>query len=136
MGKVSRRQVALGAAWSVPVVAVGAAAPALAASGCPTISLVDVTQASTGTLWGVQFTLLGFQTGAATYSGSVTLHQRNTATNVVTERTGTWSTTYDGAAGSITLTAYTPRQGPSVWVDVTIFITTPVVCQASFTAPA
>lgn len=33
-GAVSRRQVAKGAIWSVPVIAVGAAAPAQAASGC------------------------------------------------------------------------------------------------------
>ena len=33
----SRRTVARGAAWSVPAIAVGAAAPALAASGCPTL---------------------------------------------------------------------------------------------------
>lgn len=32
---VSRRTVAAGAAWSVPVIAVAAAAPAMAASGCP-----------------------------------------------------------------------------------------------------
>jgi hypothetical protein len=34
---VSRRTLAAGAAWSVPVIAVGAAAPAFAASLCPTI---------------------------------------------------------------------------------------------------
>jgi hypothetical protein len=33
MTKISRRTIAKGAAWSVPVVAVGAAAPAMAASG-------------------------------------------------------------------------------------------------------
>lgn len=35
--RVGRRAVAAGAAWSVPVIAVGAAAPALAASVCPPI---------------------------------------------------------------------------------------------------
>lgn len=40
---VSRRTVAKGAAWAVPVVAVGAAAPALAASVCATINTVSGT---------------------------------------------------------------------------------------------
>lgn len=40
---VSRRTVAKGAAWAVPVVAVGAAAPAFAASICATINSVSGT---------------------------------------------------------------------------------------------
>ncbi len=40
---VSRRTVAKGAAWSVPIVAVGAAAPAMAASGCTFITAVSGT---------------------------------------------------------------------------------------------
>ena len=38
---VSRRTVATGAAWAVPVLAVGAAAPAMAASACPTLDSVS-----------------------------------------------------------------------------------------------
>jgi hypothetical protein len=40
---VSRRAVAKGAAWSVPVLAVGAVAPMAAASTCPTVTLVSGT---------------------------------------------------------------------------------------------
>jgi hypothetical protein len=40
---VSRRTVARGAAWAVPVVAIGAAAPLAAASDCPTLTLVNGT---------------------------------------------------------------------------------------------
>lgn len=36
----SRRTVAAGLAWAVPVVTLGAAAPAMAASGCPTMTYV------------------------------------------------------------------------------------------------
>ncbi len=40
---VSRRTVAKGAAWTVPVIAVGAAAPAMAASlRCPTVTITAV----------------------------------------------------------------------------------------------
>jgi hypothetical protein len=40
---ISRRTVAKGAAWTVPVVAVGAAAPAMAASlRCPTVTITAV----------------------------------------------------------------------------------------------
>ena len=35
---ITRRQLARGTAWAVPVVAMAAAAPAVAASGCPTIA--------------------------------------------------------------------------------------------------
>ncbi|NHA68448.1 hypothetical protein [Phycicoccus flavus] len=40
---ISRRSVATGAAWAVPVVAVGAAAPALAASGCTAVTSLSGT---------------------------------------------------------------------------------------------
>jgi hypothetical protein len=41
MTQISRRTIAKGAAWSVPVVAVGAATPAMAASGCiPDVQIV------------------------------------------------------------------------------------------------
>ena len=52
----SRRAVAKGAAWTLPVVAVGAAAPSMAATGCPT---------TTTTGWGAPVTT-GFWYGAAT----------------------------------------------------------------------
>ena len=39
--RVSRRTVATGAAWAVPVLAVGAAAPLAAASDCPALTLVN-----------------------------------------------------------------------------------------------
>ncbi len=38
---VSRRTLATGLAWSVPVIATASAAPAFAASGCPTIAAVE-----------------------------------------------------------------------------------------------
>lgn len=38
--RISRRTVATGAAWSVPVLAVSAAAPAMAASGCTAVASV------------------------------------------------------------------------------------------------
>jgi hypothetical protein len=44
MSNVTRRQVATGAAWAVPVLAVGAAAPAMAASpNCPVLSVSSAT---------------------------------------------------------------------------------------------
>jgi hypothetical protein len=44
MSNVTRRQLATGAAWAVPVLAVGAAAPAMAASpNCPVLSVASAT---------------------------------------------------------------------------------------------
>ena len=45
MSTITRRQVAAGAAWAVPVIAVGAAAPALAASpgDCPVLTVTSAT---------------------------------------------------------------------------------------------
>ena len=40
MSRVSRRQVAVGLAWAVPAIAVGAAVPAVAASGGPVLGPV------------------------------------------------------------------------------------------------
>ena len=57
MSTITRRQVATGAAWAVPVIAVGAAAPAMAASpGCTTITLVTVTgQTNTSATLSIDF---------------------------------------------------------------------------------
>lgn len=61
--RISRRTVATGAAWSVPVLAVSAAAPAMAASGCPTIADVQVTATTTSSAT-VQLTFANFVAGA------------------------------------------------------------------------
>lgn len=61
MSTITRRQVATGAAWAVPVIAVGAAAPAMAASGCPTFTVLSATAVKGG----VRLTL-GF---ASTFNG-------------------------------------------------------------------
>jgi hypothetical protein len=61
--RISRRTVATGAAWSVPVLAVSAAAPAMAASGCPTIADVQVTGTTTSSAT-VQLTFANFVSGA------------------------------------------------------------------------
>jgi hypothetical protein len=45
--RIPRRTVAAGAAWSVPAIAMGAAAPALAASGCP-VPVIGTARAQQG----------------------------------------------------------------------------------------
>ncbi len=47
----TRRQVALGLAWAVPTIAMISAAPALAASGCPTFSLTPAITAGGYDRW-------------------------------------------------------------------------------------
>jgi hypothetical protein len=74
---ISRRTVAKGAAWTVPVVAVGAAAPAMAASGisCPTSArLVSATATGGGSnkTWTVVISFEGLVAGQE-YSASITV---------------------------------------------------------------
>ncbi len=133
MGNITRRQVATGAAWAVPALAVGAAAPAMAASGCPTISILSVSTASSGTQWFVQVNFSNFQTGNAAYEGSISLVEQKPS-NATVERTGTFSFTYAGE-GSITVPVYTTRQGPSWVASITVFLTAPTVCQETFIGP-
>lgn len=59
-GRPSRRAIARGAAWSVPIIAVGAAAPAMAASGCPSLPAFSTTdwtlvQSGSAALGGARF---------------------------------------------------------------------------------
>jgi hypothetical protein len=62
---VSRRTVASGAVWAVPTIAVGAAAPAVAASACPTIPTFG---AANG--WSLSTTGAGVPgSGSARFSG-------------------------------------------------------------------
>jgi hypothetical protein len=133
MAEVTRRQVSRGAAWAVPVLAVGAATPAMAASGCPTITIVGVSTFSGGTQWRVQVNFANFQTGFATYSGSVTLVEQRPNGNT-TDRSGTFSFDYTGQ-GSVTAEVFTPRQGPSWVASITVFLTAPTVCQQTFVGP-
>jgi hypothetical protein len=41
MTQISRRRLTTGAAWTVPVIVIGAAAPIAAASGCPQLTVVS-----------------------------------------------------------------------------------------------
>ena len=71
----SRRTVAAGLAWAVPVVTLGAAAPAMAASGCPTMTYVLDDSHS------------GYDEVRITNTGSVALPAGTTITWVVQNRT-------------------------------------------------
>ena len=91
---VSRRTIAKGAAWAVPAVVVGAAAPAMAASAPPLFSVVSATAPKGG----VQLTL-GY---APAYAGFCFTSLTSTGTKALT-----WSTAsvcLDGS-GRITLVA-------------------------------
>ncbi len=64
MTELSRRRVNTAAAWAVPVVVVGAAAPRLAASGCPVlVTPVTVTAVTRGSAT-VRLTFEGVGSGA------------------------------------------------------------------------
>lgn len=72
----SRRSVAAGLAWAVPVVTLGAAAPAMAASGCPTMTYVLDDSHS------------GYDEVRITNTGTVALPVGTTITWVVQNRAG------------------------------------------------
>ncbi len=128
MAEITRRQVSKGAAWAVPVLAVGAAAPAMAASACPTITVLGAVQAGAGSQWRVDFTLSDFTTGADTYSGTVDVVQHNTNSGVEDSRQGLFSEPYDGITPVLPIQVLTSRTGPSYVVSVTVTITSPVSC--------
>jgi len=70
MTEISRRRVTAGAAWTVPVILIGAAAPLAAASACPTLDTpVTVTGRTTGSAT-VRLTFQGV--GASPYIFNVT----------------------------------------------------------------
>ena len=70
MNQISRRRVTAGAAWAVPVVVVGAAAPAVAASACPTLVTPVTVTGRTRDSATVRLTFQGL--GPGTYVFNVT----------------------------------------------------------------
>ncbi len=89
---VSRRTVAKGAAWAVPVVAVGAAAPAFAASTPPVFTVISATAPKGG----VELTL-GY---SAAYAGFCFTSLTSTGTKALSWPTGSACL---GGGGQITL---------------------------------
>ena len=129
MSRITRRQVATGAAWAVPVIAVGAAAPAMAASpaDCPDLSVTSATAVRGGVTLVLSvvapvsgFTLTSFTTVTGSFrildwspsspplnNGSLTLN--GTGTNSGADYAGTYTVSYtatgpDGTLCSGTLT--------------------------------
>lgn len=130
----SRRTVVRGAAWSVPVIAVATAAPAFAASPCPTVtlswaSLGNGTQFSSTTVGGVTVTLtLSGASGAAnnrtvstTQTGAQSSNLRFYSTNVVlSSQTATLSFTRNGQAVQVANLAFSLLDidsGSNSWYD-------------------
>ena len=132
MSMITRRQVATGAAWAVPVIAVGAAAPAMAASpaDCPVLTVSSATAVRGGVTLVLSvsapvpgFTLASFDTVIGSYRDldwpvasealdgtSLTLEGRGT--NTGNDYAGTYTVSYtatgpNGAAcpGTLTFTA-------------------------------
>jgi len=94
--RLTRRSVAAGAVWSVPVIAVAAAAPAMAASGCPTVrlSIAPIGGPSAGTRqWRVEADFTDLMVGT-TYEFRVTVQERNGATSSYTVKFTASATTY------------------------------------------
>ena len=132
MSRITRRQVATGAAWAVPVIAVGAAAPAMAASpaDCPDLSVTSATAVRGGVTLVLSvaapvsgFTLTSFTTVTGSYrplqwepvptslaSGSLTLN--GTGTNTGNDYAGAYTVSYTATgpngevcSGTVTFTA-------------------------------
>ena len=63
---VSRRRIVKGAAWAVPAVAVVAASPAYAKSGCPEVAVTSGQR--TGNVWIYNVTVSGLMGGSFTFT--------------------------------------------------------------------
>jgi hypothetical protein len=115
--RISRRTVATGAAWSVPVLAVSAAAPAMAASvPCPTVTLVGYSRSgpSNAPTWTITVTIGGLTVGVA-YSvvlqvtdskGSSTTETYNFVASATTQEHVFTATRHDNGANA-TITGLT-----------------------------
>ena len=132
MSRITRRQVATGAAWAVPVIAVGAAVPATATSPatCPVLTVTSATAVRGGVTLVLAvsapvpgFTLTSFTTVTGSYriltwspsspplsSGSLTLN--GTGTNTGNDYAGAYTVSYTATgpngtvcSGTLTFTA-------------------------------
>jgi hypothetical protein len=130
--QVSRRSVARGAAWSVPLVAVGVAAPAFAASGSRvTATDITVCQCAGGGVkrYQVSVTFTNSSaspinlTGIEILEGGVPVPTQNTATGTV------------NAGTDVMLTFYVTRQSNGATGTFGINYTVPGFPQQSYTTP-
>lgn len=95
MSEVSRRHVAAGAAWAVPVIALGVAAPAMAASPAPTVATATATDGGVN-LADLALTFAGVN-GTTTYCITI-----DTITRVSGPAQGGWAWTGLPAQGCFT----------------------------------
>ncbi len=134
--RVSRRTIAAGAAWSVPVLTVASAAPAFAVSGCPVITAQELAVGSDADR--ISLTNVGPQTipsgttiawairnmtgsdrtitvssvlGLNFPSTSFLLKAYETVTTMISVQTGLWERRSGGTTRTVTLTA---RHGTTV----------------------
>jgi hypothetical protein len=105
--RISRRTVATGAAWSVPVLAVSAAAPAMAASGCTAVTNLSGKHSNGSS--SVAMTATFGVSGSACVTGLTATGGSNTGATITFSGTPVCS-----ATGTVAFTATANNSGSNV----------------------